>query len=165
MSDLGEHLRSFIGFALDNSFLYLALNNLGVMLLLWLVSAVWICYAAHTLAPQRRIRGLALFCYLFFFLKEFCRINRSIADFSRGSSIPYRDVLFSLVLPHGLIEYLAFALAALFALLWLGSSLERGRWHYPGHHALLIPASLILLAAAVESTLTPYFYRIYLLKG
>ncbi len=165
MSEPGDCLRSFIRVAMDNSFLYLTLNNLGVLLLLWLVSAVWICYAAHTPAPQRRIRGLALFCYLFFFLKELCRINRSIAGFSRGSGIPYRDVLFSLVLPHGLIEYLAFALAAFFALLWLGSSLEKGCWHYPGHHALLIPASLILLAAAVESTLTPYFYHLYLLKG
>jgi len=91
MSEPGDCLRSFIGVE------YLALNNLGVMLLLWLVSAVWICYAAHTPAPQRRIRGLALFCYLFFFLKELCRINRSIAGFSRGSGIPYRDVLFSLL--------------------------------------------------------------------
>lgn len=151
-------------FDLD-TFLYLALNNLGVLLLLWLVSAVWICYAAHVSAPQRRIQGLALLCYLFFFLKELLRINRSIADFCRGSSLPYRDILLHLVLPHGVIEYLAFALAAAFALIWLGSTLKRGGWRWPGHRALLLPASLVLLAAAVESTLTPYLYQLYLTRG
>ena len=107
----------------------------------------------------------ALLLSLLFFLKELFRINRTIADFSSSSKIPYGDILVNLILPHGLIEYLAFALAAAFALAWLGSSLESGRWRYPGHRAVLIPASLILLAAAVESTLTPYLYRIYLVNS
>lgn len=165
MFHLWEHLKAFFEAASANSFLYLALNNLGVILLLWMVSAVWIYYAARIPAPQRRIYRLALSCYLFFFLKELFRINRSIVDFSRGSRIPYRDVLVNLILPHGLLEYLAFALAAVFALLWLARSLESGRWRYPGHRAVFIPASLILLAAAVESTLTPYLYEIYLLNS
>ncbi len=147
-----------------NTFFYLVLNNLGVLLLLWLVSAVWIYYAACAGAPKCRIQGLALSCYLFFFLKELFRINRNVADFSRGCSIPYRDILFNLILPHGVIEYLAFALAAAFALIWIGSSLECGRWRYPGHRALFLPAMLILLAAAVESVLTPYLYQLYLMK-
>ena len=149
----------------NNAFLHLVLNNLAVLLLLWLVSAVWIYYAACAAAPRGRIYRLALVCYLFFFSKEFLRINHSILQFSRDSNIPYRDVLINLILPHGIIEYVAFALAAAFALLWLSSSLEKGGWRYPGHRAVILPASLVLLAAAIESTLTPYLYQVYLLNS
>ncbi len=165
MLDLWERVGALFFTAFENSFLYLALNNLGVLLLLWMVSAVWLYYGVRTPASRRRVCRLALYCYLFFFLKELFRINRTIADFSSSSKIPYGDILVNLILPHGLIEYLAFALAAAFALAWLGSSLESERWRYPGHRAVLIPASLILLAAAVESTLTPYLYRIYLVNS
>ncbi len=165
MFSLWEYLQAVMATASENSFLYLALNNLGVLLLLWMVSAVWFYYGARIPVPRGRVYRLAFYCYLFFFLKELFRINGSIVDFSRGSRIPYGDVLVNLILPHGLIEYLAFALAAAFALIWLGSSLESGRWRYPGHRAVFIPASLILLAAAVESTLTPYIYEIYLLNS
>ena len=165
MIQFWSFLKTFCTMALDNSFIYLVLNNLGVIMLLWMVSAVWIYYAARACAPRRRIYRLALGCYLFFFLKEALRINRSIDGFSRGSSIPYLDVLVNLVLPHGVIEYLAFALAAAFALVWLSRSLEKGSWHYPGHRAMLLPASLVVLAAAVESTITPCLYEIYLLSS
>ncbi len=165
MIRLWDYVKIFCERASENSFTYLMLNNLGVILLLWLVAAIWIYYAACAGAPRRRICRLALGCYLFFFVKEIFRINRSIDVFSRGNSIPYLDVLINLILPHGVIEYLAFLLAAAFALLWLGRSLEEGSWHYPGHRALILPASLVVLAAAVESTITPYLYEIYLLSN
>ncbi len=165
MIQLWGYLKTFCATASDNSFFYLVLNNLGVILLLWLVSAIWIYYAAHAGAPPRRIYRLALTCYLFFFLKEFFRINRSVAGFSRGSRIPYLDVMVNLVLPHGVIEYLAFALAAAFALVWLTRSLEKNSWYYPGHRAVILPVSLVVLAATVESTITPYLYEIYLLNS
>ena len=117
MLDLWERVGALFFTAFENSFLYLALNNLGVLLLLWMVSAVWLYYGVRTPASRRRVCRLALYCYLFFFLKELFRINRTIADFSSSSKIPYGDILVNLILPHGLIEYLAFALAAAFACL------------------------------------------------
>ncbi|HPU01015.1 MAG: hypothetical protein GX890_07655 [Firmicutes bacterium] len=162
MLALWGRVEAVIATALDNSFLYLALNNLGVLLLLWMVAAAWLYYGTRVPAPRSRICRLALSCYLFFFLKELLRISSDIAQFSRASQIPHRDVLLNLVLPHGLIEYLAFALGAALALAWLGTSLKSRRWRHPGHRALLIPALLILLAAAIESTLTPHLYAIYL---
>jgi len=71
---------------------------------------------------EKRVCRWALFCYLFFFFKEFIRVTRSVADFSCCFSLPYWDVLFTLVLPHGAIEYLAFALGQLMP--WPGSAVR-----------------------------------------
>lgn len=142
----------------------LALNNLGVLLLLWLVSAIWLYYAVRANVPGKRVYRWALCCYLFFFLKESFRVTRSIVDFGRDFSLPCRDVLLTLVLPHGVIEYLAFALAAAYALAWLGRSLKSSCRCYPGSGAIFIPASLIILAAVIESALTPYLFEIYMMQ-
>ncbi|MGB4443983.1 MAG: stage II sporulation protein M [Dethiobacteria bacterium] len=159
MSELWTHL--WTGFCL---FAPLALNNLGVMLLLWLVSAIWLYYALRTGIPEKRVYRWALFCYLFFFFKEFIRVTRSVADFSCCFSLPYWDVLFTLVLPHGAIEYLAFALGAAYALAWLSRSLSSRRRASPGARAVFIPATLIILAAVIESAVTPYLFEIYMMQ-
>lgn len=137
------------------------MNNLGVLLILWLVAAAWLYVALRTGLPGQRAYRWAIFCYLFFFLKEFIRINGAIADFSRVSRYTYGEILGRLVLPHGLVEFLAFALGAVFALAWLDRSLKgRGRL-FPGSRAILLPVSLILLAAAIEALVTPYLFEIY----
>lgn len=159
MSELWMHLRT--GFCL---FAPLALNNLGVLLLLWLVSVIWLYYVLRAGISGKRAYRWALFCYLFFFLKEYFRVTCSIIDFSRDFSLPYRDVLLALVLPHGAIEYLALALGAAYALAWLSRSLKSSRRFYPGAGAVFIPASLIILAAAIEAAVTPYLFEIYMMQ-
>ncbi|HHW73984.1 MAG TPA: hypothetical protein GX744_01845 [Firmicutes bacterium] len=131
-----------------------------MLLILWLVAVVWLSVALRASLPGKRAYRWALFCYLFFFLKEIIRINYAIADFSRVSRYPYGVILSRLVLPHGLVEFTALALGAFFALGWLKRSLRGGRL-FPGSRAILLPASLILLAAAIEALVTPYLFEIY----
>lgn len=165
MSGPWESFASVFSADLMNTFIYLVLNNLGVLLMLWFVSAVWIYYAARIPTSRKRVYRLALCCYLFFFAKELFRINQCILEFCRDSMVPYRAVLVNLILPHGIPEYFAFVLATAFALIWLARSLESGCWRYPGHRAVLSPVLLAILAAVIEITLTPYLYLNYLSKG
>lgn len=148
---------------LDLSFFAaVALNNLGVLLLLWLVSATWLFYARRAEIPGKRACRWALFCYLFFFAKEMIRVARVLAAFSGRVNLPWARLFFTLILPHGAVEYTAFALGAAFALAWLGRSLERKRRYYPGHPAVFIPAGMVLLAAVIETVVTPSLFKIQL---
>lgn len=138
------------------------INNTGVLVLLWLVSLAWWGYFRRSAAPPARLVALAVLTYLLFFLKEAARVFFYIKDFSAEFQIPGPAVFAALILPHGLIEYLALAAAAAFAVGWLSRCAALGRLCRPEAAALLAPLSLVILAAAVESTVTPYLFWLLL---
>ena len=143
-------------------FVTVALNNLGVLLLLWLVSAAWLYSVRRAGVPAKRACRWALLCYLFFFAKEMIRVALLLAAFSSGAGLPWQRLFFTLILPHGVVEYSAYALAAFFARGWLGRLLEEKREvFYPGRPALLIPTGLVLAAAVIETAVTPYLFQFY----
>lgn len=132
------------------------LNNMFVVLLLF--GAVWFWrYCAGRLSVPRSRKMLVMYLiYSFFFLKEIFRIVYLVSDFSRAFDLSSFFTFCTIILPHGLVEFLAFVLVMVFGCVWLGG--KRFKWFY-----LCVPLLLVIVAGILETTLTDYLFRAYLL--
>lgn len=143
---------------IDGETLGIILNNLFVAFLLWAAAWFWRYCAGRLFVPRSRMFGAMYFVYGFFFLKEFVRMACQVYGFSYSFGLSCGAVFCTLVLPHGLLEFLAFALVAFYACGWLRG--ERG----VGAAEVLLPALILVVAGILETTLTDYLFKGYLLE-
>lgn len=141
--------------------------NMLVSLMLWgaVMSMYWIFNRdanSKEIYSKKLIFKLSYLACLFFFLKEGVRVGMSVVDFYYSVRVPYLPATATLILPHGIFEFMAFILVAIFALNWLKKCLDEDRFSWPEKKIVLFPLILVVAAALVETTTTPYLFQWYL---
>lgn len=140
--------------------LEIVLNNLFVILALWLFSLIpiWMFYRKpRTPGDKERFIRFIYIVYILYFAKEGIRIGLDILGFSYT---PYIFTLLTLILPHGITEIGAFALTGAFALNWAKSLDKSFKKPHPKH--LIASTFLVIFSGILETTLTPYVFKTFL---
>lgn len=137
--------------------LEIILNNLFVVLVLWLFSIIpaWVYYKRpRNPEDEKRLIRTIYTAYTLYFIKEGIRNGLLILSFNYT---PYIFTLITLILPHGVAEIGAFALTADISLEWVrGLS---GEFKAPKIKHLTVPIILVVLSGILETTLTPYIFK------
>ena len=142
--------------------------NFFVASLLWgvILSLAAVYRMQSMTALQGRLVPLSLFVYGFFFLKEGVRVSALVWDFAASASIPFLSLLFTLILPHGIPEFTAFIFLAVFVLRRVEKAAAHGRGlPFLSSKEVLMVGSLIVVAAIIETTITPWMFREFLLQS
>lgn len=150
--------------SIDKSTFSIIVTNIVVSLSLWLVVTMllYICYRRkrdNETYSNKFIINMGIICFVFFFCKEGFRLVYHVVDFSNSMNFSYIFSMIGLILPHGIIEFTAFILAAVFSLNWLDKCLNDSKISVPKVSNLLIPICILLIAGVIETTLTPMVFE------
>ena len=133
------------------------INNTMVILIMCLFSIIpFTLYnnKERKTGDLKRVVWLVTVAYALYFAKEGIRAGLGLLDF------PYVSYLFGvfiLTLPHGIIEITGFAIASSATLSYHKSEIDKKVMY----QYLLLAVGLIVVAGLLETTLTPYLFRIF----
>lgn len=141
-------------------------NNLFIASLLWALTIITLflaikrrrSYDAGVLLSQ-----IIFLVYLAFFVKESAGVLLTLLDFQQTMQVPSIIAFLTLILPHGLFEYTAFVLIAVYGMEWFRANFDRDIVELPWHE-IALSFLLIVLAGIVETGITPYVFRTYLMN-
>lgn len=149
---------------IDTFTLEILIINSIVMLCLWLISfLIYIVFYKRKEIKYKPIHVMyvALFCNAFFYLKEGVKMGYTIYEFSKSFGLPYFFSFFTLILPHLIFEFTAFIMASAISLKWLYDKIS-SKTSKINYKLISFSILVLLIAAIVETTLTPYLFTTYL---
>lgn len=141
-------------------------NNLFIASLLWALTIITLFLAIkrrHSYNARVLLGWVIFLVYLAFFVKESAGILLTLLDFQRTMRVPSIIAFLTLILPHGLFEYTAFVLIAVYGMEWFRANLDRNVMELPWHE-IALSFLLIILAGIIETGITPYVFRAYLIN-
>lgn len=134
------------------------INNTMVILIMCLFSIIpFTLYNNEKREEEedfKKVVWLVTIAYALYFAKEGLRAGLGLLDFPYVS---YSFGVFILTLPHGIIEITGFAIASSATFKYYKSEINKKIMY----QYLLFAVVLIMVAGLLETTLTPYLFRIF----